>query len=30
LVGRRRDIHPVMFVLAVISIGLLLLEHVRF
>jgi AGZA family xanthine/uracil permease-like MFS transporter len=29
LVGRRRDIHPVMFVLALISIGLLLLEHVR-
>jgi len=30
LVGRRRDIHPVMYVLALISIGLLLLEHVRF
>jgi len=30
LVGRRRDIHPVMFVLALVSIGLLLLEHVRF
>src|SRR6476620_3169621 len=30
IVGRRRDIHPVMFVLALISIGLLLLEHVRF
>ena len=30
LVGRRRDIHPVMFILALISIGLLLLEHVRF
>ena len=29
-VGRRRDIHPVMYVLALISIGLLLLEHVRF
>jgi adenine/guanine/hypoxanthine permease len=29
LVGRRRDIHPVMFVLALVSIGLLLLEHVR-
>jgi AGZA family xanthine/uracil permease-like MFS transporter len=28
-VGRRRDIHPVMYVLALISIGLLLLEHVR-
>ncbi|HEV8133154.1 MAG TPA: NCS2 family permease [Pyrinomonadaceae bacterium] len=30
LVGRRRDIHLVMYVLALISIGLLLLEHVRF
>ena len=30
LVGRRREIHPVMYVLALISIGLLLLEHVRF
>jgi AGZA family xanthine/uracil permease-like MFS transporter len=30
LVGRRRDIHPVMYVLALVSIGLLLLEHVRF
>jgi len=30
IVGRRRDIHPVMFVLALVSIGLLLLEHVRF
>jgi AGZA family xanthine/uracil permease-like MFS transporter len=30
LVGRRRDIHTVMYVLALISIGLLLLEHVRF
>ena len=29
-VGRRRDIHPVMYALALISIGLLLLEHVRF
>ncbi|PYS67533.1 MAG: permease [Acidobacteria bacterium] len=29
LVGRRRDIHPVMYVLALVSIGLLLLEHVR-
>ena len=29
LVGRRRDIHPVMYVLALISIGLLLLEHVE-
>lgn len=30
LVGRRRDIHPVMYVLALISVGLLLLEHARF
>ena len=30
LVGRRRDIHPVMFVLALISIGLLLLEHASY
>ncbi len=27
VVGRRRDIHPVMYVLALISIGLLILEH---
>ena len=30
MVGRRRDINPVMYVLAVISIGLLLLEHGKF
>jgi AGZA family xanthine/uracil permease-like MFS transporter len=30
LVGRRREIHPVMYVLALISVGLLLLEHARF
>lgn len=30
LVGRRRDVHPVMYVLALISVGLLLLEHARF
>jgi AGZA family xanthine/uracil permease-like MFS transporter len=30
IVGRRKDIHPVMYVLALISVGLLLLEHVRF
>ena len=30
LVGRRKEIHPVMFVLALISIGLLFLEHARF
>ncbi len=27
--GRRREINPVMYVLALISVGLLLLEHVR-
>ena len=27
VVGRRKEIHPVMYVLAVVSIGLLLLEH---
>ena len=27
LVGRRREIHPVMFILALVAIGLLLLEH---
>src|SRR6266545_3425954 len=30
LVGRRRDIHPVMYTLAAVSIGLLLLEHAKF
>jgi AGZA family xanthine/uracil permease-like MFS transporter len=30
MVGRRRDIHPVMYALALISIGLLVLERVRF
>jgi AGZA family xanthine/uracil permease-like MFS transporter len=30
IVGRRRDIHPVMYALAVVSVGLLLLEHVKF
>jgi len=30
MVGRRRDIHPVMYVLALLAIGLLLIEHVRF
>jgi AGZA family xanthine/uracil permease-like MFS transporter len=29
LVGRRRDIHPVMYVLALIAVGLLALEHVK-
>jgi len=30
MVGRRREIHPVMYALALISIGLLVLERVRF
>src|SRR6185437_15916460 len=30
VVGRRRDIHPVMYALALVSIGLLLLEHAKF
>jgi AGZA family xanthine/uracil permease-like MFS transporter len=30
IVGRRRDINPVMYVLALVSIALLLLEHVKF
>ena len=30
MVGRRRDINPVMYALALVSVGLLLLEHVRF
>lgn len=30
LAGRRREIHPVMYVLALVSIGLLVLEHARF
>jgi AGZA family xanthine/uracil permease-like MFS transporter len=29
LVGRRREIHPVMYVLALIAVGLLVLEHVK-
>jgi AGZA family xanthine/uracil permease-like MFS transporter len=29
LVGRRRDIHPVMFVLSLVSVGLLVLEHLQ-
>lgn len=28
IVGRRREIHPMMYTLAAVSIGLLLLEHV--
>jgi AGZA family xanthine/uracil permease-like MFS transporter len=30
IVGRRRDINPVMYVLAAVSVGLLLLEHAKF
>ena len=30
MVGRRRDIHPVMYALAFVSIGLLVLERVKF
>jgi AGZA family xanthine/uracil permease-like MFS transporter len=30
MVGRRKEIHPMMYALAVISIALLLLEHVKF
>ncbi len=30
IVGRWRDIHPMMYVLALVSIGLVLLEHARF
>ena len=30
MVGRRKDIHPAMYALALVSIGLLLLEHVNF
>jgi AGZA family xanthine/uracil permease-like MFS transporter len=30
MVGRRREIDPVMYVLAWVSVGLLLLEHVKF
>lgn len=30
MVGRRREIHPVMYALAFISVGLLLLEHLKF
>jgi AGZA family xanthine/uracil permease-like MFS transporter len=30
LAGRRREIHPVMYALALVSVGLLLLEHAKF
>ena len=29
VVGRRKDVHPVMFILAFVSIGLLVLEHAK-
>jgi AGZA family xanthine/uracil permease-like MFS transporter len=29
IAGRRSEIHPVMFVLALVSIGLLVLEHLH-
>jgi AGZA family xanthine/uracil permease-like MFS transporter len=30
VVGRRKDVHPVMYVLAAVAIGLLVLEHTEF
>jgi AGZA family xanthine/uracil permease-like MFS transporter len=30
VVGRRKEIHPVMYALALVAIGLLLLEHSEF
>jgi AGZA family xanthine/uracil permease-like MFS transporter len=30
MVGRRREIHPMMYVLAAVAVGLLLLEHMQF
>lgn len=30
MAGRRREVHPVMYALALISIGLLALEHGKF
>lgn len=30
MVGRRREIHPVMYVLALVAVGLLALEHAKF
>jgi AGZA family xanthine/uracil permease-like MFS transporter len=30
MVGRRREIHPVMYILALVAIGLLVLEHAKF
>jgi AGZA family xanthine/uracil permease-like MFS transporter len=30
MVGRRKEIHPVMYALALVAVGLLFLERVRF
>jgi AGZA family xanthine/uracil permease-like MFS transporter len=30
LTGRGREVHPVMYVLAAVAIGLLVLEHTKF
>ena len=30
MVGRHRDIHPVMYLLAIVAIGLLILERLKF
>src|SRR3954470_21690289 len=30
MAGRRREIHPVMFILAAVSVGLLIMEHSKF
>jgi hypothetical protein len=30
LAGRRREVHPVMYTLGLLTIGLLLLEHAKF
>jgi AGZA family xanthine/uracil permease-like MFS transporter len=30
LVGRRKEVHPVMYALAAVAVGLLLLEHAKF
>jgi len=30
MAGRRREIHPVMYALALVSVGLLALEHGKF
>jgi hypothetical protein len=30
MAGRRREIHPVMYALALVAVGLLILEHGKF